>query len=1204
LCPNQGGALKPTSDGRWAHIVCAQWVPETWIDGGDKFEPIEGIDQIQLDRFKINCQICKLKKGVCIQCIGGRCTFSMHPLCGYLHGLDMSVVADPRDPGKAQLHNLCPRHKALYEGKENALAGNKWAKTVHISSLPLGLRRSLDASDNGIKQLEMKAKQPKQETPIELDEDLLCQVCFNGSTEEGNEIIICDRCEVAVHQACYGVRIIPKGDWYCSPCRRRISRSCVLCPVEGGALKPTVDGDWAHLFCSLWLPEIKIKNIERMEPVSGIQDVLADRWKLKCNICNTTKGACIQCSFRDCVFSFHPMCGRNSGLRMEVNELKEFKSDEVEVAFVSYCPRHQHVIFDEKEYFRNYHRLEKRLSRSEYDGARRLKNTGSRNNRRISRWSAHPSSTNTPTLSESAAEETWEDASSYWKYLEPFFQTITKPYEDMLTLETDDRIALDPSFIVPPLGCRSKVLETSSTQTSDPVFLEMLRTNSFLSTRFRRPYEILELKPKPSFSDLMILLCNSKASSFVAASLRFLEEKSKTGDSDFVYDVLLPLIPFASGNSGWSQIDEQSISMLNDVQDRLYERILVNNQMMKRLCSKVEAQDHSLVAFQINEADALAIQKYDSVSRNQFIRRGFSQGLRDRDDQSEDIQNLLVCQICFDGNSDGSNVIVYCDKCNVGVHKYCYNIKEIPDDAWYCDVCAPHSGLNSFPKCRICFQTGGAMKQLETSGWIHVSCGLWGKWCDYNSGDKLQLYPASQAKETCALCAKDSQFLMKCSRKSCSVYLHGMCAWFEGLYFKCETRKEDWIVKVFCADHTPEPAGGFQRDQQHFKSLRAKYCIHSKNEIESIITNVEAPVPVQSVDDYYDTGRCAVCFKTGQSDNNISVKCSQCGIRVHQVCYGILESKAKLWLCNACKTLGDSNRSIACHLCPRLGGAFKSIAGGKWVHVACALAFEEIKFKKPLQLESLFGLSDMKKSRFSSECMYCKRKSGACVRCSDKKCSNHFHILCALFSGTSHVQFNLPVPAAESDQRCIAFCSEHTPLAAYRVSQIPDSLYRLAYLRQNLDKGRTILDLVRRREKLQRSVFHLDCEEIEHVLSPPQNYPENRKYDLAKLEASDGLAQIVFVPQSDRIRIRISSGSLPSYKKVENEVSAVEIDSDDELTEIETYESLSDVILEDGPVDLPTSSKRLQADHSDGEGSRTRKRFRHNSDDEFQYSDD
>jgi hypothetical protein len=43
------------------------------------------------------------------------------------------------------------------------------------------------------------------------DEEALCAVCGDGSAAEGNEIVFCERCDLAVHQDCYGLAHIPEG---------------------------------------------------------------------------------------------------------------------------------------------------------------------------------------------------------------------------------------------------------------------------------------------------------------------------------------------------------------------------------------------------------------------------------------------------------------------------------------------------------------------------------------------------------------------------------------------------------------------------------------------------------------------------------------------------------------------------------------------------------------------------------------------------------------------------------------------------------------------------------------------------------------------------------------------------------------------------------------------------------------------------------
>ncbi|XP_040197426.1 E3 ubiquitin-protein ligase Jade-2-like isoform X2 [Rana temporaria] len=55
---------------------------------------------------------------------------------------------------------------------------------------------------------------------IEYDEDVVCDICRSPEGEDGNEMVFCDKCNVCVHQACYGILKVPTGNWALS----------ILCP--------------------------------------------------------------------------------------------------------------------------------------------------------------------------------------------------------------------------------------------------------------------------------------------------------------------------------------------------------------------------------------------------------------------------------------------------------------------------------------------------------------------------------------------------------------------------------------------------------------------------------------------------------------------------------------------------------------------------------------------------------------------------------------------------------------------------------------------------------------------------------------------------------------------------------------------------------------------------------------------------------------
>lgn len=93
------------------------------------------------------------------------------------------------------------------------------------------------------------------------DDDGGCDICRNPDADASDPIVYCDGCDVPVHADCYGNPLshgIPEGDWFCDQCQHRksTSRSCSLCPRIGGAMKMTTEGNWAHLSCAVFVPEV------------------------------------------------------------------------------------------------------------------------------------------------------------------------------------------------------------------------------------------------------------------------------------------------------------------------------------------------------------------------------------------------------------------------------------------------------------------------------------------------------------------------------------------------------------------------------------------------------------------------------------------------------------------------------------------------------------------------------------------------------------------------------------------------------------------------------------------------------------------------------------------------------------------------------------------------------------------------------------
>ena len=88
-----------------------------------------------------------------------------------------------------------------------------------------------------------------------------------------------------------------------------------------------------HVFCTWFDPDFRMGNSTTMSPVVQVNDICSNRAALRCSLCDSEDGVCIQCAHGRCSAAFHSMCAHR-------RQLTRIVCSKTDIYMEAFCPEH------------------------------------------------------------------------------------------------------------------------------------------------------------------------------------------------------------------------------------------------------------------------------------------------------------------------------------------------------------------------------------------------------------------------------------------------------------------------------------------------------------------------------------------------------------------------------------------------------------------------------------------------------------------------------------------------------------------------------------------------------------------------------------------------------------------------------------------------------------------------------------------------